>query len=244
MAKKQRRNTPQPAREFRTTPFTGLKGVKVAEAAPAPRAKEQQQPRAELDADDHDLFLHAMAGATPLHPIRQPRQKPGNAEPEQALDGRCPPRKARQPSVEEQEADLLFVQEIKRLKLEARFGDSLPDDGELRPLAGNRLKQLKRGIVSVDRQLDLHGLTREEALLALPRFLLAARSAEQKAVLVITGKGNNSPGEPILQQAVASWLRDAGKDLVLEFAPAPREMGGSGAFVVFIRPAPTPPPPF
>jgi DNA-nicking Smr family endonuclease len=64
----------------------------------------------------------------------------------------------------------------------------------------------------------------------------------QKAVLVITGKGNNSPGEPVLQQAVVSWLRDAGRELALEFAPAPREMGGSGAFVVFLRPAPALPP--
>jgi DNA-nicking Smr family endonuclease len=59
---------------------------------------------------------------------------------------------------------------------------------------------------------------------------------EQAAVLVITGKGNNSTGEPVLQQAVAAWLRDAGRELVLEIAPAPREMGGSGAFVVFLRP--------
>jgi DNA-nicking Smr family endonuclease len=39
----------------------------------------------------------------------------------------------------------------------------------------------------------------------------------------------------VLQQAVTGWLRDAGKKLVVEFASAPREMGGSGAFVVFLR---------
>jgi DNA-nicking Smr family endonuclease len=130
------------------------------------------------------------------------------------------------------------MQEIGRLKLEVRFSDPLPDEDELKPLAGNRLRQLKRGIVSVGHQLDLHGLTREEALEALPGFLRSARTHGQAAALVITGKGNNSPGEPVLQQAVASWLRDAGRELVVEFTPAPREMGGSGAFVVFLRPLP------
>jgi DNA-nicking Smr family endonuclease len=54
-------------------------------------------------------------------------------------------------------------------------------------------------------------------------------------VLVITGKGINSPEGPVLQRVVAEWLRKEGKGTVAEFAPAPREMGGSGAFVVFLR---------
>jgi DNA-nicking Smr family endonuclease len=70
---------------------------------------------------------------------------------------------------------------------------------------------------------------------ALPRFLNSAQQKGQKAVLVITGKGNHSSEEPVLSQAVASWLRDAGRTKILEFAPAPREMGGSGAYVVFLR---------
>lgn len=135
----------------------------------------------------------------------------------------------------------MFRQEISRLKLEVRFTETSPEEDELKPLSGNRLKQLKRGIITVGHQLDLHGLTREEALTELPRFLRSARQRGQAAALVITGKGNNSPAEPVLQQAVAAWLRDAGRELVLEYSPAPRELGGSGAFVVFLRPLPKPP---
>ena len=29
------------------------------------------------------------------------------------------------------------------------------------------------------------------------------------------------------------WLRESGRKLIVEYAPAPRGMGGSGAFVVF-----------
>ena len=133
-----------------------------------------------------------------------------------------------------------FLEEIGRLKLDTKFSNSIPDEGELQPLAGNRLRQVKRGVVSVSHQLDLHGLTREEALEALHRFLHSAQKKGQKAVLVITGKGNHSPEEPVLHQAVASWLRDSGRATVLEFAPAPREMGGSGAYVVFLRQLPPP----
>jgi DNA-nicking Smr family endonuclease len=34
---------------------------------------------------------------------------------------------------------------------------------------------------------------------------------------------------------VAEWLRKKGKGLVAEFSAAPRELGGSGAFVVFLK---------
>ena len=124
------------------------------------------------------------------------------------------------------------------MKLEVRFSETSAEEDELKPLSGNRLKQLKRGVITVDHQLDLHGLTRDEALAALPRFLRSARLKGQIAALVITGKGLNSPGEPVLQQAIAAWLRDTGRELVIEYAPAPREMGGSGAFIVFLRPLP------
>ena len=135
----------------------------------------------------------------------------------------------------EESAGALFLQEITRLKMDTKFADSVQDDGEMKTLSGNRLRQVKRGVVSVEYQLDLHGLRREEALAALPRFLKSALQRGQKAVLVITGKGNHSAEEPVLQQVVASWLREGGRELVIEFAPAPREMGGGGAFVVFLR---------
>ena len=31
------------------------------------------------------------------------------------------------------------------------------------------------------------------------------------------------------------WLREDGKEMVVEFLPAPRQMGGDGAIVVFLR---------
>jgi DNA-nicking Smr family endonuclease len=235
MPRKKRPDTHPAPPQFRSTPFGSLKGVLPASAPPA--AKQPAPAIAEKPAEENsaEIFLRAMEGVRQLDSGATVRGTPASrqATPETRTSLRTAPA-----SVDDTAAVELFMQEIGRLKLEVQFTETLPDEDELKPLAGNRLRQLKRGIVSVDHQLDLHGLTREEALDALPRFLRSARTRGRAAVLVITGKGNNSPGEPVLQQAVASWLRDAGRELVVEFTPAPREMGGSGAFVVFLRPLP------
>ena len=97
------------------------------------------------------------------------------------------------------------------------------------------MRQLKRGTIKITEELDLHGFMKDEALVRLDHFIASAFGRGQKAVLVITGKGINSPEGPVLQGAVAAWLREKGKGLVAEFAPAPRDRGGSGAFVVFLR---------
>lgn len=199
-------------------------------------SKEAARP-APAAGGDADLFRRAMAGVKSLADPRGTEGKTKTAR--SPVRGQAP--SSSPPLPDDRESAELFLQEIGRLKLESKFADSQPADEELKPLSGNRLRQVKRGIISVSRQLDLHGLTREEALVALPRFLNAARYKGQKAALVITGKGINSPGEPVLQQAVTSWLRDAGREMVLEFAPAPRELGGGGAYVVFLRPLPKSP---
>jgi DNA-nicking Smr family endonuclease len=232
MAKKNRPQLPPKPAQFSSTPFSALKGVAVP-TQPEKTEKVAPPPTPLPPVEDADaLFLQAMAGAKPLHTPPQPvvpslkNGKTPSVQPAKTPKG---------PSAEEKAAAELFNQEIGRLKLEVKFTEQRPDEDELKALGGNRLRQLKRGIISVDHQLDLHGLSRDEALAELPRFLNSARLRGQSAALIITGKGLNSPGEPILQQAVAGWLRDAGRELVVEYAPAPREMGGSGAFVVFLR---------
>lgn len=231
MSKKNKKNTPSKAAEFHSTPFSTLKGVTVSPPRPAPEVVRPVAPPP-LVVDEGDLFLQAMDDVKRLgaaQPVKSKTlQPPGQAG--------AAVRPAAQRLAEVDRADTeAFTQAIGQLKLDVTFSDRIPEDEELKPLGANRLRQLKRGVISVERQLDLHGLTREEALAALPRFLQSAAAHGEKAVLVITGKGMNSPGEPVLLQAVAGWLRDAGKKLVVEFAPAPREMGGSGAFVVFLR---------
>jgi len=229
MKKKKPENKPPKPKEFHATPFSALKGVAVSSPLPQePEKSASPPPKSVAEEEDADLFRQAMGGVRQL-------EKPSRAKfpTEARKTGHSPAAPSRREVADQAESEA-FAQAIKQLRLDVTFTEKFPDE-ELKPLGANRLRQLKKGIIRVDRQLDLHGLTREEALVALPRFLHNARHHGEKAVLVITGKGINSPEEPVLQQAIAAWLRDAGKEHVVEFAPAPREMGGSGAFVVFLR---------
>jgi DNA-nicking Smr family endonuclease len=174
------------------------------------------------DQDEDALFRRAVADVRPLKELPLPG---------------APGRKEGSPApVQEAEDRGVFLKEIERLKLDVKFQDELPPD--VRPLktsASNRLRELKRGAIRIGLELDLHGLTRTEALASLERFVSGAYNRNQSAVLVITGKGNNSSDEPVLQMAVQGWLRERGKSMVAEFTPAPRQLGGSGAFVVFLK---------
>jgi DNA-nicking Smr family endonuclease len=230
--RKQKEQKPTAAAPFRNNPFAALKGMTVEAAAPPPEpVKKAAVPKPESSGED--LFRQAMSG------VRRLDDEITGAAPKnkkrEATVGKPQARPARPLAREEITARKTFLQEVEKLRLDVRFEDSLPDDA-VRPLNGNRLRQLKRGIIQLNRQLDLHGLTREEAVESLGPFLQAARAGGEKGVLVITGKGNHSAEGPVLQQVVAAWLRDQGRDLITEYAPAPQEMGGSGAFVIFLRP--------
>lgn len=235
MTKKKRTQTQASVAKtaFSTNPFAALKGLSIAEQSKPETAKPITAPKPSPDAAADDLFRQAMAGVRPLAEQRPAAIKKAAIP---TVQHQKSPRVAPSLPRDEVAGRKTFLQELEKLKLDVRFEDRLPEDDEVRPLPGNRLRQLKRGIIRLDRQLDLHGLTREEALEALPRFLGSARQAGEKGVLVITGQGLHSPEGPVLQQAVAGWLRDQGRALVLEYAPAPQELGGSGALVVFIRP--------
>jgi DNA-nicking Smr family endonuclease len=227
--KKKQKNPPKP-KDFTATPFQGLKGFQPAQ--PLPETRQEVAPRPATPPpeaeDDSDLFLRAVAN---VRRIVDDQAEPRPSSPSLKASAGMPA-KARIEAADQR----VFLDAIDKLKLDVDFRDELPDDVvPLKPLPVNRMRQLRRGALRIDYELDLHGLTRDEALESLAHFITGAHNRGQKAVLVITGKGNNSPDEPVLQGAVSSWLRDRGKGMVAEFAPAPRQMGGSGAFVVFLR---------
>jgi len=221
MTKKKRECT-EKRKEFVNTPFRGLKAVAAGiELAPAKDEIVKKVPESKGDeVAEREIFLRAVQGVEKLESPSTGRRTAGK------------PAAAGEPRIGEEDRQL-FLSSLKGM--DTTFRDEYPEDELLQPLAVNRMRQLKNGAIRIDLELDLHGLTREEALGSLSRFVTGAFNRGQRAILVITGKGNNSPAEPVLQSAVASWLRESGKKMVAEFAPAPRQMGGSGAFVVFLK---------
>jgi len=94
-------------------------------------------------------------------------------------------------------------------------------------------RKLRRGDWTIQRQLDLHGLRRDEARERLSFFIREAHQHGIRCVRVIHGKGLGSPGKaPVLKSRVHSWLVQ--KQEVLAFVQAKPADGGAGALVVLL----------
>jgi len=104
-----------------------------------------------------------------------------------------------------------------------------------------RAERLRRGQLSVEGRIDLHGMTQEAARRALDAFLAASYAAERRMLLVITGKGlrpNASPEDAtgVLRRAVPRWLNESpNRERVLAFTHAQPRDGGTGALYVLLR---------
>ena len=116
-----------------------------------------------------------------------------------------------------------------------------PSPPPLAPL-GRRMKQkLGRGSESIDGRIDLHGMTQADAHVALAHFLRRAQHDGARVVLVITGKGARTGGDPysergVLKRQVPLWLESAElRPLVVGFENANIGHGGTGALYVRVR---------
>ena len=85
----------------------------------------------------------------------------------------------------------------------------------------------------VEAQIDLHGLTREEAWSRLGAFISECSSRRLKKVLIVHGKGKHSEEEPVLKNLVRSFI-EQDKRLGASGHPGGID-GGSGATWVIIR---------
>jgi DNA-nicking Smr family endonuclease len=96
------------------------------------------------------------------------------------------------------------------------------------------VRRLRRGLIPVEGELDLHGLTQSNARDRLADFLASSRQAGMRCVRVIHGKGYRSGARgPVLKVAVDLWLRRHHD--VLAFTSAKVIDGGTGAVYVLLR---------
>jgi len=95
-------------------------------------------------------------------------------------------------------------------------------------------QRLKRGELSAQEELDLHGADARTAEALLRAFLNDARRHGIGCVRVIHGKGRQSEGTPVIKNLVDRMLRHRAD--VLAFHSAPPTQGGTGAVVVLLAP--------
>jgi DNA-nicking Smr family endonuclease len=211
-------------------PFAKLKERAAArrpeQAAPAPPALAPPPPPPREPSED-ELWANATAGVAPLE------RGPGRVE---------PPPPAPAPAREATwHPDLDALRALEALVSgDAPFDLSDSDEfieGRVPGLDAGIVRRLRRGEFAVQGHIDLHGMTREEAKLAVDAFLKSARSAGKRCVLLVHGRGIHSKDQvPILKDALKHWLATArfGRH-VLAFATARPEDGGAGAIYVLLR---------
>ena len=116
---------------------------------------------------------------------------------------------------------------------------ALPDLNPATPAGLDRrtARRLKRGQLSVEARLDLHGRTQDQAHDALQSFIEESRMARRRCVLVITGKGSVASGRGgVLRQMVPRWLNEpALRRHVIAITNAPESSGGAGALYVLLK---------
>ncbi len=96
------------------------------------------------------------------------------------------------------------------------------------------IRKLRRGQFTLQAELDLHGMTVDEARLALAEFLLHVRAVGTRCVRIIHGKGYGSRHkQPVLKNKLNGWLQQ--RDEVLAFCSARQVDGGTGAVYVLLK---------
>ncbi|MEE2840231.1 MAG: Smr/MutS family protein [Acidobacteriota bacterium] len=174
------------------------------------------------DLDDQELFKKAMAEVKPLGGKARPvlgKKSPGTEKEDEEIVGPW---------------DLMETY----LKEQERTGWESMDPIQGGPEEWNELllKKLRQGAFSVQAELDLHGLSKQEARLELEDFIAKCRRQNRTCVRIVHGKGTHSKdGIPVLKGLVQRWLsqRRLSKQLVAYASARPVD-GGAGAIYLLL----------
>jgi DNA-nicking Smr family endonuclease len=191
----------------------------------AERAREQER-------------LDALARSTAAPPDDELfRRQVGDAKPLRAVPRVMHTRPPADPTPRQRQAD-------EAAALAASISDeldveSLLDTDEALSFAREGLgadvpRRLRRGQWAMQAQIDLHGMTRDEAREALATFVHTSVQRGLRCVRVVHGKGIGSPGRvPVLKGKVRAWLVQ--NTHVMAFVQAPPTQGGHGAVLVLLN---------
>lgn len=230
MSKKKQKHTAVP---FKSNPFDSMKGFSVSQSEASPVAKKKVEPVVVKDAHDDEKEVDFNSAMSQLGVVTfgdQPHDDDLFIVDEQVEECQIPLTKI--PQTDEE----IFLDSLG--ELDCVFSDQYDDADEVEPSAGEprRMKQLRQGKLKPQQTLDLHGCYRDEARQKVRHFLMNRHAEGLHTVLIITGRGNRSPnGESVLRTDIENYLTTHSAAWVVEWGRAPRQYGGEGALVVFLR---------
>ncbi|MBM4288755.1 MAG: DNA mismatch repair protein MutS [Deltaproteobacteria bacterium] len=205
-------------------PFQQL-GEKIAQIRRCLSSKPSP-PRLPAQGEDAALFAEAMREVVPLD-LQGAYSVPWKTR-----------RFAQVPPEPEDWEVLCHLMELVEGKGE--FDLSLTDEyveGQVPGLDPQVVAALKAGALPLQDYCDLHGLSVPHAQVCLRQFLAQALVRDYRTVLVVHGRGHNSPDNlPVLKGHLQRWLTmKRFRRQVLAFASAQPYDGGTGALYLLLR---------
>ncbi|CAG1016118.1 putative DNA endonuclease SmrA [Burkholderiaceae bacterium] len=191
-------------------------------AADSARREAEARDKAAREKRERELFAHSVGPVAPLrHAVRALVERPRpHPHPRQR---------------ERDDAAVLHEAISDEFDVETLLETDDALSFRRRDIGPEVVRKLRRGVWTIQAQLDLHGLRRDEAREQLGAFLREADRHGLRCVRVIHGKGNGSPGrEPVLKSRVKGWLVQ--RKEVIAFTQARASDGGHGALVVLLAP--------
>lgn len=169
---------------------------------------------------DSDEFLDAMRQVTPL-----------------AGGGRGVAKKMQPRADAPAAAGTAFADSIEKSMEFALYASDEYIEGHVAGLDELTLNRLKAGHFSPEAHLDLHGLNAEQAWESLREFMRKAWYKGLRCVLLVPGRGRNSPqGRGILRARLSQWLtQEPFRRVVLAFCTARPHDGGAGGVYALLR---------
>ncbi len=109
-------------------------------------------------------------------------------------------------------------------------------DHSLTPISDRRrARRVLKPYGQIAATLDLHGLTRYEAMDRVAQFITKAYRSGQRHVVIITGKGRGA-AMGVLRAQLPDWLNEATlRPMIAATAYAALEKGGNGVMHVLLK---------
>jgi DNA-nicking Smr family endonuclease len=192
-----------------------------------PIKKIEKRPEKPIVKDDDGFFKNAMSDVTPISDQKGEKVEPSG--------------KTKRPAHKVSDGEEEVIAHLQNLvagsiDMDFSFSDEYIE-GAISGIGRNTMKKLKRGELPVQAHIDLHGLTKKDAEEAVRRFLITSHYRGLRCVLIIHGRGLNSPNSiPVLKERIPVWLnRGPARKIVMAFSSAQPYDGGTGAIYVLLR---------
>ena len=202
------------------------KKVRDSEKA-AKRVEVKEQEIVDVIPDDERYFNEAMSDVTPI-------QRDGRGK----IPGHGKNIRPSHPAPDEEQEVMAHLQNLIKgsIEMDITFSDEYIE-GAVSGVSRKIMKRLKKGEIPIGDHIDLHGLTKQKAEKEVRDFLVKSHRLGLRCVLIIHGRGLNSPDSfPVLKERLPVWLnRGPVRRIVLAFATARPYDGGTGAIYVLLR---------